>query len=59
MRRVEYTAFRGSGKKKLTNYFSDSDLSYFELPAPKKIDLTVEKTLEQDNDINYYLLVSP
>ena len=44
MRRVEYTAFRGSGKKKrFTNYFSDSDLSDFELPAPKKIDLTVDE----------------
>ena len=44
MRRVEYTASRGSGKKKkMTNYFSDSDLSDFELPAPKKIDLTVDE----------------
>ena len=43
MRRVEYTASGGSGKKKLTNYFSDSDLSDFELPAPKKIDLTVDE----------------
>ena len=42
MRKSDYTAFRG--KKKLVNYFSDSDLSDFEIPSPaKRIDLTVDE----------------
>jgi hypothetical protein len=48
IRKSDYSAFRGKRKKPL-NYFSDSDLSDFELPcpiSPKKIDLT--KTPDDD-----------
>ena len=48
IKKSDYSAFRGKRKKPL-NYFSDSDMSDFELPcpsSPKKIDLM--KTPDDD-----------
>ena len=48
IKKSDYSAFRGKRKKPL-NYFSDSDMSDFDLPcpiSPKKIDLT--KTPDDD-----------